>query len=481
MNGHERHSSTPPLRLADPARAPARFLRANAASVFDAEGIAFSPGSILLELGKPAERDLPELSTVSSVRVVAVGMPGDVDRHPAASSADLETIERPRSVVTPGLVNAHAHLDLTHLGPIPHDPVGGFSTFVDRVRQGRRPDGEDLARSVRDGIERSLRGGVVAVGDVAGAPAGYPALTPYQTLAASSLVGTSFLEFFAVGRGEAQGLERLAGALDVWRLHGIGRTGEGGTNEGRAVRLGIQPHAPYSVMPEAYLRAIEMAGRQMPLATHLAETMQEREFIASATGPQREFLERIGAWQDGVLRQVGQGRRPIGHLLPVLRKASFLCAHVNDLEDREIEDLALANAAVAYCPRASEYFGAAEVFGAHRYRDLLKAGVPVALGTDSVMSLPLGKESERLSTLDEMRWLHERDGTDAKTLLAMATTNGARVLGLPDAWVRLGVGNRPRGIMAVEVGHGTASLAAALASRSDPELLVVVRNSNREG
>lgn len=412
MNDDASNRAVPNLRLADPARAPARILRVNAAGIFDAAPgamrVAFSPGSILLELGKPVDGDLADVRTVAACRVVAVGTPAAVDAHPAAQGADLETVDLPDRVLIPGMVNAHTHLDLTHIGAVEHDPEGGFSTFVDRVRAGRLPDGAALADSVRLGIERSLRGGVIAVGDIAGAPMGVPSLTPYKTLMASGLAGVSFLEFFAVGRGEAQGIEHLVGALDVWRVHG-------GTNEGKAVRLGIQPHAPYSVMPGGYLKAIDEAvkggsgdGVRLPLATHLAETAQEREFVERATGRQREFLERIGVWDDGVLRQVGQGRRPVGHLLPLLRKAPFVCVHLNDVDEREIEGLAEARAMAVYCPRSSEYFRAEEAFEPHRYRDLMRAGVPVALGTDSVMNLPV--DSERFGVLDEMRLLYRRDG-----------------------------------------------------------------------
>lgn len=471
MNDRTPDLRGPSLHLADPADAPARFLRVNAAGVFDAAGVAVAPGSILLELTKPRHDHLPGLRCAAQTKVLAVGTPAHVDRHPAATSDDLDTIERPTSVLIPGLVNAHTHLDLSHLGPVPHDPDGGFITFIDKVRSGRRPDGEGLAEAVQLGIDLSVRGGVVAIGDIAGAPGGFPALTPFQTLVASGLAGVSYLEFFAIGKGEAAGLERLEGAHKVWNLHG-------GTNDGRALRLGLQPHAPYSVSLDAYMKAAELAGRHLPLCTHLAETADEREFVAHATGRQRQFLERMGVWDDLILRHVGKGRRPVDHLMPVLRKAPVLCVHLNDLNERDIDGLVQANATAVYCPRASAYFRAPDVFGPHRYRDLLRAGVPVALGTDSIMGLPAGFESERLSTLDEMRLLYRRDGEDATTLLAMATTHGARVLGLSDACVRLGLGNTPRGLVAVDIGEPThsASLEAALRGTSAPEPIVVVRN-----
>ena len=55
-----------------------------------------------------------------SLRVLEIGMLSELQSHPAASGAD--EIARPGCVVLPGLVNAHTHLDLTHIGPREHDP-----------------------------------------------------------------------------------------------------------------------------------------------------------------------------------------------------------------------------------------------------------------------------------------------------------------------------------------------------------------------
>ncbi|MFN7022304.1 MAG: hypothetical protein ACK4WH_13380, partial [Phycisphaerales bacterium] len=84
---------------------------------------------------------------------------------------------------------------------------------------------------------------------------------------------------------------------------------------------------------------------------------------------------------------------------------------MNDCDDEDLAVLARTGTSVAYCPRASDYFRAAEHFGPHRYRDMLAAGVTVALGTDS--ALCLGPEADpvragdaaRISVLDEVRHL----------------------------------------------------------------------------
>jgi hypothetical protein len=95
---------------------------------------------------------------------------------------------------------------------------------------------------------------------------------------------------------------------------------------------------------------------------------------------------------------------------------------VNYAGSAQLDVLARADVTVAYCPRASAYFG----HDGHLYQEMIRRGVRVALGTDSIVCLDT---PNRISTLDEMRLLSRRDGTDADLLLRMATMNGAAGLG----------------------------------------------------
>lgn len=371
--------------------------------------------------------------------LLALGVWNEVDAHPAAKYA--RRVRLPGSVLIPGMVNAHTHLDLTHIGPQPHDPSegqGGFVRWVDMIRSRRHTDSVQITASVRQGIQLSLAGGVVAVGDIAGAAAGIPNLAPYRTLAGSPLHGVSFLEFFGIGSTRERSRERVEAVMAE-----VG-------NPGPNVKFGLQPHAPNTVDLRLYRWVAHLAAQQgFPLATHLAETPEERQFIADARGPQRAFLERLGIWDDSILEHIGKGRSPMRHMREVLSLARFTVAHVNDADDDAIDILARTQTSVAYCPRASEYFNAERHFGPHRYGDMLKAGINVALGTDSIVNLPAS--STTISVLDEARLLFRRDGADPVTLLRMATLNGAAALELDPARFRWLPGQPIAGIVAIEI------------------------------
>ena len=225
-----------------------------------------------------------------------------------------------------------------------------------------------------------------------------------------------------------------------------------------------------------YEEAAELAARDgLPISTHLAETTEEREFIGAGTGSQRELLERMGIWDDDELTHIGRGLHPVEHLGGVLGRAPFLVAHANDATDEAIETLARTGASVAYCPRASAYFGAPAHFGAHRFREMLAGGVNVCLGTDSIINLDT---PDRISPLDDARLLARTTETPVRTLISMMTTRGALALGLDPGRYIFREGGPIDGIVAVPVTEsrsGAASIDPAetiLREQTAPELLL---------
>lgn len=415
--------------------------RIDCAGAIDAapKPIAHAPASILLEV-RPGQ-----------IRILAAGSPIEIDRHPVSRQAT--PISLSDHLITPAFINSHTHLDLTHIGP---QPRSGFGAFVDLIRTRRHVDPASIRESVLLGATLSRAGGVGAVGDIAGAVRGGASIEPYLALRDSGLAGVSFLEFFAMGDSLPRAIARADEVTDAALALSAS-----------SVRFGLQPHAPYSVAPTGYRHALARAARdRLPIATHLAESTEEHEFIGSARGPQRSLLEALGLWSDSLLAEFGQGKSPVAHLAPVLRHRStpILLVHLNDLSDADVALLSDLNAHIpihiAYCPRSSDFFGAPGTFGPHRYRELVAAGINVCLGTDSIVNLPEADASgagARISPLDDARLLFRQDACDARLLLQMLTVRGAAALALGPESVALGPNASPLGLCAFPLEAGLIS------------------------
>ena len=422
-----------------------RLLRATAAA--DAAGV-IQPAHLVVEAG----------------RLLAVGTPGEI------GPVNAEIIDLGARVVIPALVNAHAHLDLTDVGPVSIE--SGFDAWLGEIRTRRPSDPTSTQAAVQAGIQASVAGGVVAVGDIAGAFG----LDATRALAEGPLGGVSFIEVFGIGErlsaGEAA-VDRIATDASLRELERPG------------FRIGISPHAPYSCGPKVFERA---ARTGFPVCTHLAETPEEAAFTRDASGPFIDLLRRVGSLGATDPRAAlglapGEiGPHPIELLTGIRPVVPWLVAHVNYPTEpdesgdeatnfeRRASALRAMGAIVAFCPRAARFLDHPRPGrDGHPWRRLLAAGVPVALGTDG---LPCLDTPGRLSTLDDARLLW-KEGADLPTVLGMATLTGARALGLREDAFRFSRGATAGllGLSLDSVGdHSSGSgLAEALGTAtSDP-------------
>jgi cytosine/adenosine deaminase-related metal-dependent hydrolase len=299
--------------------------------------------------------------------------------------------------VLPGLVNAHAHLDLGGLADL-RQRLSTPPVFTDWLRAvvayRRSTPPTDWAAAVRAGAEASLQLGTTLVGDIAAG--GLSA----EFLRDGPLRATVFHEVIGLTKGRARQTWR-----DAERWLGQWRSSE-------FVRPGLSPHAPYTVRRGLFrLAAREREHRNLPVAVHVAETPAELELLANHTGELRVFLEELGAWD-------AAGLAPdLGWMVRQFAGTSQLsCVHANYV-DR------VAAGGVVWCPRTHAYFG----HGPHPFRQFLKDGVTVALGTDSLASNP------DLSILEEMRFVHQRHpDLDGAALVRMGTQSGSLLLGWGD-------------------------------------------------
>jgi len=265
-----------------------------------------------------------------------------------------------------------------------------------------RPPQTDRTEAIRRGLEETSAAGVGLLGEIAQSD-WQPALFD-----AARVQAVVFLEM--IGPEPA----RAETALQAARQH-IARGRTAGN-----WRPGLSPHAPYTVLPELLHQAVSLsAEHRLPLAMHLAESEAEVEWLRSGGGPLGRLLAERGNLRPERLRL---GTRP-GDYLHVLNKAHrLLVVHGNYLSEDEIEWLAshAPHAAVVYCPRTHARFE----YPPYPLPRMLKAGLTVALGTDSRASAP------DLDLLAEMRFAARRHcEVGPEHILRMATLFGARALG----------------------------------------------------
>lgn len=356
--------------------------------------------------------------------VIAIGSPEAVPCPPGA-----RMIERPSHLVLPGLVNAHAHLDLTAIGPKPYG--GDFIEWIDFVRGARPTDPVALAESVRLGIEKSIAGGTAIIGDIAGVGS----TVPLDVLRADGrLRGISFVEFFGLGSRQARAIEAMEALCEAHPF-----------DERHRIQVGLQPHAPYSAGREVYAAAARLsAARGLPASTHLAETQAEIEFARRATGPFAEYLRKIGKWDEAIkpLRD-----HPIEALARIFdHPARWIAAHVNYADPLYLFGLMKWGVSIAHCPRATSYFQHLTCSQSGLTRLIAASFDRCAFGTDSIVNLD---RADRISILDEMAMLHRRDRIGPAGLLRCATIAGAEALGFDPQLVTLEPGPCA-GLLAVE-------------------------------
>lgn len=367
---------------------------------------------------------------------------------PARELSDDATTDYGDAVICPGFVNAHTHLELTSCaGLVP--PTLEFTDWLQHliaVARVKLADREDVDASVLAGIDQSLLSGVTLVGDITSRP---DLSRPH--LANSALRCVSFGEVIAIGTMRNRYTERLDAALNR-------------DLETATCRVGVSPHAPYTVEPGPMRRCSARADEMdAPIAIHLAETAAEIEFTRNCSGPFSQHLQALGVWDN---------RIPVPQCSPVevanrcgVLGPRTVIAHGNYITDLEVDFIARSGASVAYCPRTHDAFG----HEPHRFRDMLAAGVNVCIGTDSLASNP------SLSILDELRFLrHKYSDLDPMELLRMGTLRGAKALGFADVTGSLTPGKSADVVVIpIDAGVSKQEWASIFDSDVEPSTLLV--------
>ncbi len=320
------------------------------------------------------------------------------------------------AALLPGFVNVHTHLELT---PLRHLLEGlDFAQWIRTLTMLRRTelsDMDDVETGARIGIMEGLLRGITTYADTS------DTATPVvNALTQTGVRGVVYKEVFGPDPKQCAGsLVTLRDAVRELR-----------TLATASVRIGVSPHAPYSVSKDLFGAVASYAiAEQLPMAVHLAESAFEEALVTRGDGPYADN------WRSRGIDPMGARARSsvaLLHEAGALR-AKPLIIHAVRVDAADIALLAASGCAVAHCPVSNARFG----HGIAPLRDMLDAGIRVGIGTDSVAS------NNRMDLLDESRIAHLMACTRTESWSAFpasqalwhATAGGAAALGL---WSGLG-------------------------------------------
>jgi len=360
-----------------------------------------------------------------------------------------------QAAILPGLINVHSHLELTVMRGFLEREESDFFAWLKKLTTARMAmTPEDLIVSATCGAIEAARSGVTSVGDSSSSGA-----QTMQALRHVGLRGTVYQESF--GPDPKRAAENVAQLTDQ-----IGGMQE---YENSLVRVGVSPHAPYTVSATQ----LEMISRlaideKLPLMMHAAESQAEKLLL----------LEGRGAFAEGLKRRAIDWNAPRISTIAYLQRHGVLetkplLAHCINVDDNDLALIKHSSAAIAHCPKSNAKLG----HGRAPFAQFISQGITVGLGSDSVASnnncdvLEEARFATLIARLDWGNGPRRKDGESvdlsegigalpkgranalvtAEQALNAATLDGARALGIDDRVGALAAGMQAD-IVVVDLG-----------------------------
>lgn len=336
---------------------------------------------------------------IQGSRILQVGKRKDLYFRPSLRLLDLGN-----TLLLPGLINAHCHLDFTSFkGRVRY--AGSFREWLGKMAAATRATGpSEFKRSIQKGIKESLAYGTTTLCDISTSWESLPLLRE------SDLRSFVFLELLDLGSPSPSGYWRHFRE----RLKFIARKAPATA----LFQWGLSPHTPFTVSKELLQLVRHHLQERGDLLTtiHVGESREEGRYFKSGAGPIAKRIRELNPdWT------IPRKTTPVQYLrdcgwLPKLD----LGVHLNLAGERDIQLLAKNRIAVVHCPGSHAYFG----HPAFPYKRMRRHGVNVCLGTDSLAS------NRSLSLFREMKLFQgKHPEVPAQEILSMATVRPAKALG----------------------------------------------------
>ena len=309
-----------------------------------------------------------------------------------------EDVQQMEGILSPGFVNAHCHLELSHMkGMIPAQT--GLQEFVKQIVALRQVESEAIQEAIVKAEAEMMANGIVAVGDISNT------LDTLTQKAKHNLAYYSFVELYDLDPSRAA--DKIEAGLEIQKQF-----------QENCVRASLVPHAPYSVTNDLWNLLSAHFGIHT-ISLHNQETPDENDFFKTKTGSFLGMYERTKVNLDFF---EATGLSALQSVLPVFKKAHHgILVHnsFTSAEDIQAVHAAMDNAFWCLCPNANQY-----IEQTMPPVELLRSKkAKIVIGTDSYAS------NWSLNILDELKTIQQYHPQIPLTeMLSWATINGAEAL-----------------------------------------------------
>jgi cytosine/adenosine deaminase-related metal-dependent hydrolase len=349
-----------------------------------------------------------------------------------------ENAQKLNGIIAPGFINAHCHLELSHMkGIIPEHT--GLPDFILKIVNERHFPEESILEAIADGEAEMLQEGIVAVGDISN-----NALTAAQKQK-GHLAYHTFIEIS--GWKPAIAESRFANAQNVMEQF---RLIEAAASL-NPLKSSFSPHAPYSVSKELWqIMMPHFEGNTVTI--HNQEAPAENELFLNGTG---DFVRMYQAMNIDQTHFSPTGQNSLPSYFPQLKNAkNILLVHNTTTNEADIHfanQLAMQHAQELYytlCVNANIY-----IENKLPPIELLRSkNAAIVLGTDSLSS------NHQLSILSELKTIRKNfPSIPLEEMLRWATLNGAKALQLEQQFGSFEKGKKPGLILINQIENNQIS------------------------
>ena len=345
---------------------------------------------------------------IDETKISAIGTKKELaERFPKAEVEDFG-----EAAIMPGLVNCHSHLEITLMRGFLDDVEADFYSWLIKLTKTRaeRLTEADVKVAALAGALEGARAGVTCFGDI-----GRFGAAGFEALKKNNLRGIVFqeTEFSPIDKTADEDFKKLADKFLELK-----------ETETDLVKVGLSPHAPYTVSRRLFERITDYAVKEnIKITVHAAESNEEKDLMETGAGFFAEIYKNLNLeWNAPRVSSI-EYLSQIGVL-----RAKPLLAHCVKVSDADIELIAESDSPIAHCPKSNAKFG----HGIAPLEKFLNRKTRVGFGSDSVASNNTCDilEEARFATLFARNAASRKRFLAAKEIVEAATLGGARALGL---------------------------------------------------